>query len=270
MDSFFHRALPYIEMGWKVFPSTPDKVPLCPNGRKDATCVSLQIEDWSEMFPQANVSIKTGADSGIVVIDIDDEEGERFIEAINRSWTRLPETAEAKSGRGRHLYFRYPRVEPIGCSAGKLHPGIDIRGDGGSITAPVSLHPSGKLYEWVKPPFGRTLPTIPMWIVRAVAPKIRTTPLRSYPQDTSPERIAHLLDQIKNAPAGQRNHTLNKVSFLIGMIVRDGGLNEREALDFLVASGMAAGLPKFEAIATAKSGLRSGMRHATYTPTKSP
>ena len=33
-------------------------------------------------------------------------------------------------------------------SAGKVAPGIDVRGDGGYVLAPPSIHPSGKRYEW--------------------------------------------------------------------------------------------------------------------------
>ena len=45
-------------------------------------------------------------------------------------------------------YFRYVDGLQIPNRAGIL-PGIDIRGDGGFIVAPPSLHISGNRYEWI-------------------------------------------------------------------------------------------------------------------------
>jgi hypothetical protein len=47
------------------------------------------------------------------------------------------------------LYFRWS----TGCSIrnkqdNPLMPGIDVRGDGGYVLAPPSIHPSGRRYEW--------------------------------------------------------------------------------------------------------------------------
>jgi hypothetical protein len=51
-------------------------------------------------------------------------------------------------GCGRHLYFAHPGgVVPNRAS---MEPGIDLRGDGGCIVAPPSVHPSGKGYRWKK------------------------------------------------------------------------------------------------------------------------
>jgi hypothetical protein len=50
-------------------------------------------------------------------------------------------------GGGLHLYFRHPGFE-IRNSAGALGPGLDLRGDGGYIIAPPSLHASGNRYVW--------------------------------------------------------------------------------------------------------------------------
>lgn len=258
MDSFFKRALPYIEMGWHVFPVKPNKVPLCEHGRNDATCEALTIEDWSDKFPEANIGIKTGKASGIVVIDIDSEEGERWISGHTSGWrNQLPETAEAKSGRGRHLYYAYL---PVKSADGKIAPGIDVKGDGGSITAPVSLHASGKLYEWVKPPFGRHLPLLPLWIVRALAPpppKLHRSNYDGLPP--SDVHVNRLLEQITAAQVGQRNHTLNKIAFIFGLIVKDGHMTHGQAYNLLVEAARSAGLPQLEAVPTIKSGLRSGL-----------
>jgi hypothetical protein len=262
MDSFFNRALPYIEMGWQVFPTRPDKRPLCPHGRNDATTVALTIEDWSDKFPDANVSIKTGEASGICVIDIDSEEGELWISSINRSWNKLPDTAVALSGRGRHLYYTYPRLLPLKSADGKLAPGVDIKAAGGSITAPVSLHASGKLYQWVTPPFGRHLPIIPMWIVMALAKQAPKLGRRSDYEGKPPsdEHIKRLLDSVASAPEGQRNHTLNKISFIFGLMVKDGHMVDNQAFNYLLGASAAAGLDQHESTATIRSGLRSGMR----------
>lgn len=259
MEPFFRRALPYIEMGWLVFPTRVDKVPLCPHGRNDATCESLTIEAWSDKFPQANVSIKTGEESGIAVIDIDTEEGERWVRDSKAGWSRqLPDTAEAKSGRGRHLYYGYL---PVRSADGKIAPGVDIKAIGGSITAPISLHSSGRLYEWVRPPFGRRLPLLPLWIARALAPPPPRPHLSNYDgKPPSSEHLQKLLAQIATTPPGGRNHTLNRVSFIFGLIVKDGFMSEHDALNLLHQAGMAAGLDEHEVRSTVRSGLNSGLK----------
>lgn len=259
MESFFKRALPYIEMGWLVFPSTPEKRPLCRHGRNDATCVSLTIEGWSEEFPQANISIKTGKASGICVVDIDSEEGEQWLAAVNRSWAKLPDTAIARSGRGRHLYFRYPALAIVKSADSKLARGVDVKASGGSITAPVSLHASGKLYQWVEPPFGRQLPTLPMWIAKAL--ERQPVPRRSSYDGKPPsdEHVKRLLDQVGSAPEGSRNATLNRIAFIFGLMVKDGHLGDQQAFAMLFHTATAIGLDVRESTLTIRSGLRSGM-----------
>lgn len=259
METFFKRALPYIEMGWLVFPSTPEKRPLCRHGRNDATTVSLTVEGWSDEFPDANISIKTGQASGICVVDIDSEEGEQWLAAVNRSWAKLPDTAVARSGRGRHMYFAYPKLAIVKSADGKLARGVDVKASGGSITAPVSLHTSGKLYEWVEPPFNRQLPTLPMWIAKAL--ERQPVPQRSNYDGKPPsdEHVKRLLDQIGGAPEGSRNATLNRIAFIFGLMVKDGHLRDNEAFALLLAAAVAAGLAHAESVPTIRSGLRSGL-----------
>jgi hypothetical protein len=50
---------------------------------------------------------------------------------------------------GRHIYFLTDA--PIRNEAsGKLGQGIDVRGIGGQVLAPPTVHPNGKTYEWVE------------------------------------------------------------------------------------------------------------------------
>ena len=50
-------------------------------------------------------------------------------------------------GGGEHVYFAAGGIE-IRNSAGRLGPGLDIRGVGGYVVAPPSLHISGRRYAW--------------------------------------------------------------------------------------------------------------------------
>jgi hypothetical protein len=49
-------------------------------------------------------------------------------------------------GGGRHLYYRAPVPVPSRPLDG--YPGVDVKGDGGMVIVPPSIHPSGKRYDW--------------------------------------------------------------------------------------------------------------------------
>jgi hypothetical protein len=60
----------------------------------------------------------------------------------------LPETPVVLTGGGgKHYYFRHPGGY-IKSVAAALGPGLDIKGEGGFVVAPPSLHASGRRYEW--------------------------------------------------------------------------------------------------------------------------
>lgn len=249
-DTFLARAEPYFKLGWPIFPTRPDKTPCTEHGLKDATLDRAMIELWSEQWPDANVSIATGRKAAIVVVDIDGEDGEASYVELTKQWRHFPETAQARSGRGKHLYYSYL---PIKNSTGRLAPGIDIKGERGAITAPISLHASGAVYEWIKQPFGFKLPLLPLWIVRAASKP------REQARPRNPD-IGRLLDEVRSAPNGQRNQELNRAAFIFGRMVRDGREDESKAMTLLLDAGQAAGLERRECMQTIYSGIRSGMR----------
>ena len=156
-------ALEYARREWAVIPlhtpsqgacscgnaacGSPGKHPRTMNGLKDASADPEQAARWWSMWPEANIGIVCGAVSGLVVIDVDGPDGEETLEALAAELGPLPETVEALTGKGRHLYFAHPSVE-IRPSAGVLGPGLDVRGDGGYVVGPLSLHYTGRRYEW--------------------------------------------------------------------------------------------------------------------------
>jgi hypothetical protein len=106
-----------------------------------------QVRRWFERRPAANLAVVTGEISGIVVVDIDPRHGgESSLEAMQARHGELPITMESVTGGGgRHVYFAHPGRE-VRNRAG-LAPGIDLRGDGGCIIVPPSVHPSGQPYR---------------------------------------------------------------------------------------------------------------------------
>lgn len=131
-----------------VFPCRPrDKRPATANGLKDATIDPNLIRQWWRADPNYNVAVATGAASRIFVVDIDGADAEGELQTLEVEHGALPSSVEAITARGRHVYFQWP-AQPIRNSTGKIAPGIDVRGEGGYVLTPPSVHPSGRLYAW--------------------------------------------------------------------------------------------------------------------------
>lgn len=107
------------------------------------------ISRWWQQNPTANVGIATGKRSGVFVVDVDPKNGGyESYETLLTKHGQFPDTWQQITGsKGMHLFFRYPTF-PVSNAAG-LMPGIDIRGDGGQVVAPPSIHPvTGDEYVW--------------------------------------------------------------------------------------------------------------------------
>jgi hypothetical protein len=143
-------ALACLARGWSVVPLRPRaKRPLIPwLEHQQRRAQADEIEAWFRRWPDANLGVVTGWVSRLIVIDVDPQhEGEASLAQLTRVHGPVPVTVEAiTGGGGRHLYFEHPG-RPLHNRAG-IEPGIDVRGDGGYIVAPPSLHPSGAPYRW--------------------------------------------------------------------------------------------------------------------------
>lgn len=135
---------------------------------KDASTDEATIRGWWERWPEANVGIRTGKESKVVVIDLDRRHGgEESLKGLEERYGTLPETVSARTGGGGlHLFFAHPggtvknKVQVAGL------PGLDVRGDGGYIVAPPSKHVSGTRYEWQagRDPEHRAPAPMPEWL----------------------------------------------------------------------------------------------------------
>jgi len=90
---------------------------------------------------RANIGILTGV-SGVVVIDCD--------RAADAEWWcgRFSATPMiTKTARGIHLFYRFELGIKMGNRTSLFDRKIDLRGQGGYVVAPPSLHPNGTRYE---------------------------------------------------------------------------------------------------------------------------
>ncbi len=157
-------ALEYADMGLAVLPikppriggPTPGKMPYISEWQHKASTDRKQIDDWWTRWPDANIGIATGRISGglvVIDLDIDKDKGIDGYESL-KEWERengnMPETCQSITGRGGyHLLYRDSARNRT--RAG-LYEGIDIRGEGGYIVAPPSLHHNGRRYAWEQEP----------------------------------------------------------------------------------------------------------------------
>jgi hypothetical protein len=144
---------------------------LVPNGLKNATADPDIVNEWFTGTTPWNIGIATGKVSDIWVIDIDIKDGktgDKELEELERRYGRLPKTATVITGSGgKHYYYRYPLIgedQKIRSVNGALAPGLDIKGDGGYVVAPPSIHISGKTYEFSTNDAYVTYP--PLWLVK--------------------------------------------------------------------------------------------------------
>jgi hypothetical protein len=117
------------------------------------------------------VGIVTGLVSNLVVLDVDAAHGgEASLQRLVQAHGPLPWTVEARTGGGgRHLYF----IHPGGLVPNRagFRPGLDLRGDGGYVVAPPSVHPSGRAYAWAATgdPERAVPAALPAWLLHAVS-----------------------------------------------------------------------------------------------------
>lgn len=97
-----------------------------------------------------NISVLTGARyGGLCVLDVDGEAGRASLAQLAGAEPIVTPSVVTGSG-GAHYYFRAPAGLEVPNSTSKLGKGLDIRGEGGQVIGPPSLHISGNRYRWLE------------------------------------------------------------------------------------------------------------------------
>lgn len=135
----------YLEkFGWSIIPvrctGAPefDKKPLIKWADYQRRRATLEeIDNWWAKWPDAGIGVVTGSISNLCVVDVD---------LPDLEVTTTP-TLTSITGRGGKHYFFHPNGTQYGNFVGVVK-GVDIRGEGGYVVVPPSVHGNGKHYKW--------------------------------------------------------------------------------------------------------------------------
>lgn len=214
-----------------------------------------EIAGWAE--EGHNAGIVTGAISGLVVLDCDSAEAVAL--AIGRG---IPQsTISVRTARGCHFYFRHPGSKVP--NKASLLVGMDIRGDGGFVVAPGSIHPSGARYEWADHPAWNEISPMPEWLRIALQGQPAEMDRSSGPvsgEHTAYGRSAmeRELSILRKTKEGARNDQLNRSAYALAQLAAGGEIGAVEAQAALHDAALAIGLDPVEIEQTLLSGWESG------------
>ena len=213
----------YAEFDWPVLPLEPGgKRPhgqLAPHGLHSASTDPATVLACWRRAPTANIGVRTGG--GLVVLDVDDDVGADSLAALEREHGELPETVRAKTGGGGAHYYLSAK-QRVPCSAGQLAPGLDVRGDGGYVVAPPSIHHSGRTYEWDVAPGEGSIAPLPDWLGRLLMP----------PGPRQAKPVAYWRQLVQGVKEGGRNDATAR---LFGYLLSRRAMDPHVALELVVA-----------------------------------
>src|SRR6202035_4002817 len=114
------------------------------------------LTEWWTASPSANIGVKTGRVSGLMVLDVDGDVGVESLRKLEEKYGLLPVTLTSNTGRGYHYFFKHPGHKftiKISTTASHklLGQGLEIKADGkaDAVTVPPSIHANGRTYAWV-------------------------------------------------------------------------------------------------------------------------
>lgn len=192
------------------------KHPRSEHGCHDATHDEKQLAKWHAKWPDANWGIATGFRSGIFAVD---EDAPGAADALRKLVPGGKLEATVLTGTGGHCYLTYAGNDiktATGRRSGHLIELLDIRGEGGYVVAPGSVHPNGKVYTWRDE--AAPIPAAPVELITALRRESTSTerqPTGSAAADTT-------LDQVRAALGALAPHRVaNRDDWLaVGMAIK--------------------------------------------------
>ena len=153
------------------------------------------------------IGLRTGLQSGVVVVDVDTYKGAKS------DGLDLPDTVTAITGRG-GLHYYYRCKVPVRNSNGKISYGIDIKGDGGQVIYPGSIHDITRdLYRWKKSPAEIDFAELPDWVIDSQVKEKKTNQIIIKNSNGNIERCIKYLCKLDDSISGNNgDQVLNRAA----------------------------------------------------------
>lgn len=263
-------------------PDGENKMIACYDATKDPALIKAF---WSR-YPEANVSIATGAVSGAFVLDVDAKEGfdgNADLDRLQRMFEPLPRTWKSSTPSGGfHFWFRQPdrpmtnRVHfriPDG-RGGEMKSGLDVRTNGGAVAAPPSRKANGA-YAWIDDPCETELADAPGWLVQLIDPPLPPTKPFEPVRVASLDRTARYVEAAVNSECGDlarmgpgsgRNLKLFMASANLGQLVGANLLRQATAESALWRAAGDCGLIREDGQLAVRATIASGMKKGLASP----
>lgn len=150
-------ALSYLARGFSIIPVGSDKKPLIKwkefQSRKPT---EAEVRQWFDLPNIAGIAIVTGKISNLTVLDVE--------AGVDVSALEIQRTPTVKTGGGGFHFYFSGSGHDFGNFAG-FREKMDIRGEGGYVVAPPSMHPSGNQYAWDISLEDTPIAPMPAWLV---------------------------------------------------------------------------------------------------------
>lgn len=240
------HALFYASLGWKVFPvhsvdagafcTCGDqgcrhvaKHPRTVNGLKDASDDEALIRAWWERWPDANIGVRTGEESGIWVLDVDLKNGgDVTYQELATDHQAVEGVRQITGSGGWHLVFAWDHAAPPARTRTSVLPGVDVRGAGGYVVVPPSLHETGNRYRWAEDssPDEADVKPAPSWLLELACadtlPGGAPAPVELPAQALPAAEVASIRDALTAVEADDYNVWLR-----VGMALHATGAGEQ-------------------------------------------
>ncbi|MCI5634940.1 MAG: DUF3987 domain-containing protein [Alphaproteobacteria bacterium] len=263
----------YAAKGLKVLAlAEKDKRPdgrVCPNGFKDATNDLTKVKSAWKQLPNLNIGIVTGKENGIVVVDIDGDVGKETWRNLIRQHEYKSKTLKIATGKGCHLYFKYPSALSVIKNRVRFVEGIDVRADGGYIVAAPSVHPSGRKYQVSRPINFSELEELPDWLLKLILDKNSVVEIDATGVNLTGQKlpldVKNALMAISTTQEGSRHNMVISQSNLIAGKCLQGKLDEKDAKNLILQAALKTGLSEKEILQCIADGFNHVAEHTANT-----